>query len=76
MRSPISTRWVKGGNRLSLAYLENRINRPKFVDQNGQIYELGRKVFGRYEIKKDNETIFWDVNQTDERFINNELKFI
>lgn len=70
----ISNRWVKGGNRLPLAYYEKHL--PMFVDQDGQTYKLGRKMFGRYEIKKDNETIFWDVNQTDERFINNELKFI
>lgn len=76
MRSPISTRWVKGGNRLSLAYLENRINRPKFVDQNGQIYELGRKMLGKYEITKDKEKMYWDISQTDSKFNNNEFKLI
>jgi hypothetical protein len=70
----ISNRWVKGGNRLPLAYLEKHL--PTFVDQYGQTYKLGRKMFGRYEIKKDNETIFWDADLTDQQFKNNQLKFI
>ena len=73
MRS-ISNRWVKGGNRLPLSYIEKHL--PMFVDQYGQTYKLGRKMFGRYEIKKDNETIFWDADLTDQQFINNQLKFI
>ena len=72
----ISNRWAKGGNRLPLAYFEDRINRPKFVDQNGQIYELGRKMLGKYEITKDKEKMYWDISQTDSKFNNNEFKLI
>ncbi len=72
----ISNRWVKGGGSLPLSYFEDRINRQKFVDQDGQIYELGRKVFGLYQIIKDEKTMYWDISQTDSKFNNNEFKLI
>ena len=72
----ISNRWAKGGQRLPFAYIEDRINRPKFVDQDGQNYELGRKVFGLYQIIKDEKTMYWDIKKTDQKFKNNQLKFI
>lgn len=70
----ISNRWVKGGNRLPLAYIEKHL--PMFVDQDGQTYKLGRKTFGKYEIIQGKERTFADIKEVDNKFKNNQFKLI
>ena len=74
MRSPISTRWVKGGNRLPLD-LTKTLEIP-FVDQDGKVYQLGYKMFGKYKITQGDKTMFWDADQTDKQFKDNQFKLI